>query len=110
MPKRYNEIINRELEMLMTARIIKPTNSPWGLSVVVAQKKDGSKRFCVDYRALNKRMKADRFPSPKIEEFLDDLKGCNVFSKLGIFAGYWKVILADHVQEKTTFRCKYGAF
>lgn len=89
MPERYNRIIKRELEMMMAARIIKPANCLCRFPVVIARKKDGNARFCIDYRASNKCMKANRFPLQKIEEVFDDLKGCNVFDKLDMFVGYW---------------------
>lgn len=87
MPERYKEIIKKELEMMIGARIIKRASSPWRFPVVIAQRKHESVRFCVDCCALNKRMKTDRVPSSKIEEVFDDLKGYNVFSKLDIFTG-----------------------
>lgn len=71
---------------------------------------DGKPRFCVNYRALNKRMMADRFPVPTIEKALDNMAGSLVFTKLDMFAGYRHVCLEEHVQENTAFPCKYGTF
>lgn len=58
---------------MLEAGIITPSNSVWSFSVVIASKKDGELRFCVDYRTLNQKMKADHWSLPKIEVIFDDL-------------------------------------
>lgn len=110
LPERLNEIVKKEIVMMLIGKGIKPANSTWGFAVVIFRKKDGSPRFCVEYRTLNKRMKADKYPTPNVEEILDKMARLTVFSKLDRFMRYWQVRLADHVQEQTTFRCKYRSF
>lgn len=75
MPPKHNEIVKKELGMMLEADIVTPASSAWLFPVVIAGKKDGKPRFCVDYRALNERMKADQFPLPKIQEILMSLPG-----------------------------------
>lgn len=53
--------------------------------------------FFVGYQALNKRIKADRFTLPKIEEVIGDMAGSKIFSKPDIFSGYWQISLAKSV-------------
>lgn len=55
--------------------------------------------FRVDYRALNKRMKEDKFPIPSAKEVIKDMAGGEVFAKLDMFATYWKARLADHERK-----------
>ena len=94
----------------MDAGIIVPASSDWSFPVVIASKRDGSLRFCVDYRSLNKVMNADRWPLPHIEEIFDDLRGKTVFTTLDLFTGYWQVRMADASKEMTTFITRYGTF
>lgn len=78
--------------------------------MVIASKKDSKPRFCVDYRTLNGRMKADKWPLPRMEEIFDDLEGSKVFTTLDLFSSYWPLRMAEHCKEKTTFVCRFGTF
>lgn len=110
MPENYNQTVKTEVENILRARDTKPARTPWAFLVVIARKKDSQPRFCIDYRVFNKRMKVDKLLIPNLEEFLEDMAGANVFIKVDTFAGYWKLKLAEHVQEITDFTCKYGPF
>lgn len=66
MAPKINQIVRQELDMILTAEIVTPVTSAWSFPVVIATRKDGKPQFCVEYRVLNRRMKADRFLLPKI--------------------------------------------
>lgn len=71
MPPKYNEIVKKELWLMLEAGIVTPSSSARSFPVVIATKKDGKPRFCVEYRVPNQRMKPDRFSLPKIQEIFD---------------------------------------
>ena len=79
----------RQVKELQQRGVIEPSDSPWAANVVLVQKKDGTKRFCVDYRGLNKVTIKDAYPVPRIEETLEALGGAEWFSTLDLASGYW---------------------
>ena len=63
------------LQEMLEKDIIQPSSSPWASPIVLVQKKDGSQRFCMDYRKLNSVTKKDAYPIPRIDDTLDTLAG-----------------------------------
>jgi hypothetical protein len=64
--------------------IITHSSSPYNSNVILVDKKDGSKRFVVDYREVNKNSISDTYPLPSVQELLDRCFGCNFFSQLDL--------------------------
>ncbi len=97
-----------EIDRMLLAGIITPVESSWTSHVVIATKKDGSPRFCVNYRKLNSILHADRWTLPRVDEILDDMRGSSVFTTIDLFQGYWQIKMDETCKEKAAFICTYG--
>ena len=76
----------------------------------IVDKKDRSKIFCVDFRALNKVTKSNFYPLPLIDDILALLGQAKYFTSLDLKSGYWQVLMDDNDKEKTAFACHPGLF
>lgn len=99
-----------EVQRMLDMDVIEPTNSPWAAPIVLVTKKDGSIRFCVDYRKLNEVTKVDSYPLPRCDDLLGSLHGKKYFSALDLESGYWQIPMAQADKEKTAFVTPFGAW
>ena len=104
------EIIQTEVDKMLSAGIITPSDSPWASPIVLVRKKDGSVRFCVDYRKLNAVTVKDAYPLPNIEDAVNTLAGAKYFCTLDLASGYWQVEMSEEAKQKTAFVTREGLF
>ena len=102
--------IQELIDDMMRRNVIRPSQSPWASPVVLVTKRDGSTRFCVDYRRLNSLTKLDMFPLPRIDDYLDTLARAKYFSALDLASGYWQVMMEPGSREKTAFVTHAGLY
>ena len=109
---RKNLAVHREemaqVQQMLSSNAIHPSNSPWASPVVKVRKKDGSLRFCVDFRQLNAATVKDAHPLPRIDDLLDALPGAKWFSTLDLKSGYWQMPITEQDKAKTAFRTSSG--
>ena len=104
------EETTKMLQDMLNKQIIQPSTSPWASPIVLVRKKDGTLRFCVDYRKLNALTRKDAYPLPRIDDALDTLARSKWFTTLDLISGYWQVEMSDDDREKTAFCTPDGLF
>ena len=98
------------IQGLLGKGFITPSTSPWGASVLFAQKKDKTLQLCIDYRQLNSVTIKNQYPLSRIDDLFDQLRGTRVYSKIDLRTGYHQLRVRKDDIPKTTFRTRYGHF
>ena len=97
------EEVHTSLRDMLEAGAICLSQSPWCNMVILVWKKDGTLRFCMDFRCLNMCMKKDSYPSPQIQEALESMAGLAHFSSMDFKSGFWQIKMAPGSQQYTAF-------
>ena len=103
LPPQVDEV-REHLKLMLDVGAIWLSNSPWCNAVVLVRKKDGSLRFCIDFRRLNSLTKKDSHPLPRICETLDSLISAAYFSTFNLTSGFWQVPMAEESKQFTAFK------
>ncbi|KAL5503369.1 hypothetical protein EMCRGX_G010306 [Ephydatia muelleri] len=109
-PYALQDTVRTEVQKMLKEGIIRESSSPWSSPVLMVKKKDGTWRFCVDYRKLNAITHKDAYPLPRIDETLESLSGSQFFTTLDLASGYWQVEVEEGDKEKTAFSTRDGHY
>jgi uncharacterized protein YjhX (UPF0386 family) len=97
------KMLKAELDSLLEKGFIRPSASPWGSLALFVPKKDGTQHLCVDYRALNVVTIKNKYPLPRIDNLMDQLRQAKFFSKIDLRSGYHQMKIRPEVIHKITF-------
>jgi hypothetical protein len=102
--------LKKQVDELLEKGYIRPSTFPWAAPVLFMKKKDGTKRMCIDYRAMNEVTVKNKYLLPRTEDLFDQLRGAGVFSKIDLRLGYHQLKIRPSDIPKTTFITKYGLY
>ena len=110
LPFSSKEVVEKEIQVMLDLEIIEPSKSPYSSPVVLVRKKDGSCRFCIDFRGLSKITVFDAEPIPNVEDLFVRLAHSRFFTKIDLAKGYWQILVLPEDRPKTAFATHQGLF
>ena len=110
MSKQKLQFVKKFLEKNLKKRFIKASSASCLSSIMLAVKLEGSVRFCIDYRKLNKLTVKNTYSISLIKETPAQLRNTKVFTKIDIWQAFHKLQMAADSKDYTTFLCRFGAF
>ena len=111
MTPQAREATDKIVKDLLARGLISPSKSEWSAPPILTRKKDGTFRFCIDFRVtVNKVAKTDSWPLPLIEETLEHLGNARWYSCIDLANGYWQIPMAKSSMEKTAFVTRMGLY
>ena len=109
-PPRWKDEVKLQIDQLLSLGIIRPSTSPWSSSIVLAKKKDGGIRPCIDFRAVNAISDPDPYLMPLIEDILAMLASARFLSKIDLAKGFHQIPISPSDCPKTAFCSPWGKF
>ena len=110
LPFMSREIVCEEVRRMLETEIIEPSKSPYSSPIVIVKKKDGSNRFCIDFRAVNRVTVFDAETIPNADDIFVQLAGYRYVSKFDLCKGYWQLPLDETSKCITAFQTPLGLF
>ena len=109
-PPAHHEAIDKHLQDMLSQGVIEPATSPYASNIVLAKKKDGTLRCCIDFRQLNELTQKDAYPLPRVDSALDAMSGSKWFSTFDLRSGFHQVSVHPEDRDKTAFITRRGMF
>lgn len=109
-PYALREKVAAMVQEYLERGVIRPSNSPYSNPIVLLRKKDGTLRFCVDYRRLNAITKKDAYSVPNVDSILLSLGKSKYFASLDVKDACWCIPMAEDSIEKTAFPTQEGLY
>lgn len=109
-PQKLLPTMKHELDEMLKLGVIEPSDSEWNNPIVLVPKKDGSIRFCLDFRKLNAVSKFDPYPMPRVDELIERLSKAQYLTTLDLCKGYWQIPLSEQSKKLTAFNTPFGHF
>ena len=103
-------IMEEEVKFLVEEGLASPSDGEWASPCILVPKPDGSFRFCVDFRLVNKQIKPDAFPMPRLLDCVDQIGEARCISKLDLLKGYWQVPLSPKARKVYSFVTGTGLY
>ncbi|XP_070174729.1 uncharacterized protein [Littorina saxatilis] len=110
LPFASRQTVEKEIKSMLDLGVIEPSKSAYSSPIVLVAKRDGSVRFCIDFRALNKITHFDAEPIPDPDELFCSLAGANFYTKIDLAKGYWQIPIKPEDRHKTAFQTPLGLF
>ena len=93
------EEVRQHIQEMLDGGTVRPLQSPWCNAVVLVRKKDGTLRFCIDFRRLKAKTRKDSHPLPRGPETMESLVGARYFSTMDLKSGFWQVKMSEESRQ-----------
>ena len=109
-PAKWKNEVEDQIKQMIENGICRESSSPYSSNILLTNKKDGTKRFCIDFRSLNRNTIKDTYPLPNVEDLIDSFQGCSYFSQIDLASGFWGIPVNPKDVGKTAFATHMGKF
>ncbi|GFX63964.1 retrovirus-related Pol polyprotein from transposon 17.6 [Trichonephila clavipes] len=96
--------VDEQIEELVRLDLIEESDAEIAYPIVCVNKKDGTLRLCVDFRALNSESVSDDFPMEDAVELIHSIGRANIITTLDLLKGYWAIPMAEDSKNLTSFK------
>lgn len=114
MPYTQREEVAKQVEKLLKNELIEPSCAEYNSPILLVPKKSADNtrkwRLCIDYRLVNRKLVADKYPLPRIEDILDSLGRAKHFSIIDLFSGFHQIPISEESRDITSFSIPEGSY